>query len=99
MNPATTGTALVEREPDAIYQGGKLVGRVIGAEVDTARKEIRFAEIYNSDYLMLPDECEFRQYRILVRTIDDATKVSRDSPQKGRILREVVAEILGYREQ
>lgn len=88
-----------EREKDAIYQEDRVVARVFGVEVDSEAKEIRFSEVYQSDELLLPDECEFQQYKILVQKIEHATKVARESPQKGRILRGVSAEILGYREQ
>jgi len=87
------------REDDAIYQNGRLAGRVLEPEVDSDAKEIRFGEIYNSDGLLLPEECDFQRYRIVVRKIAYASKVEKDSLHKGRILRGVKAEILGYREQ
>jgi hypothetical protein len=87
------------REPDAIYQQGKIVARVIDPEIDQQGREIRFAEVYNSDYLLLPDDCEYQNYRILIQRVGDATKIDRAAVHKGRVLREVVAEILGYREQ
>ena len=94
-----------ERDPAAIYQFDRfgtqqlLVGRVINAQVDEAKKEIRFGEIYNSDDFALPDECEFQKYRIIVRQVGDSTKVDKENPHKGRVLRNVVAELLGYSEQ
>lgn len=88
-----------KRDEDAIYQKGELVGRVLEPQVHSESKEINFLEIYNSDHLLLPDECEFQSYRIVVRKIGYATKVEKESLHKGRILREVKAEILGYREQ
>lgn len=91
--------AAKDRETDALYQNDRLVARVAGAEVDLAAKQIRFAEIYNSDELLLPEECEFQKYRILIQRVADATKVSREEPHKGRILRGVVADLLGHREQ
>jgi hypothetical protein len=87
------------REPDAIYQNGRVVARVAGATVDLETGEIRFEELSNSDELILPDECEFEKYTILVQRIAHATKVDHSALHKGRVLREVVAEILGYREQ
>lgn len=101
---AAAGTPPAPREPDGIYQwhrreGDRLVARVLGPEINETSKEIRFRELYNSDCLLLPEECEFQKYRILIRKVGDATKVSADVVQKGRILREVTAEILGYREQ
>ena len=75
------------------------MARVIGAQVDAEAKELRFAEVHNSDELVLPDECEFQRYRIMVQRIAHATKVDKGALHKGRVLRDVVAEILGYREQ
>ena len=87
------------REEDAVYQGGRVVGRVVDASVDGEAREIRFGEVYNSDDLLLPDDCEFREYRILVQRMEFATREERGAVHKGRVLRGVVAEILGYREQ
>ncbi len=87
------------REPDAIYQLGKIVARVTDSEVDLEAREIRFGEIYQSDLLLLPEECEFREYKILVQRIAFATKAEPVAIQKGRSLKGVIAEILGYREQ
>jgi len=88
-----------EREADAIYQNGRFVARVLDAEVDTAAKQIRFSEVFNSDELMLPEVCEFQRYRILIQRIGYASKVNKEEPHKGRILRGVVADLLGFREQ
>ncbi len=97
--PDSEAASAAEREKDAIYQADRIVARVLDVEVDFEAKEIRFGEVYRSDDLLLPDECEFQQYKILVQRIDQATKVARESPFKGRILRRVTADILGYREQ
>ena len=90
----TTGA----RDQDAIYQGNRIVARVLALEIDLDAKELRMGEIYNSDEFMIPEECEFRQYRILVQRIAYATKVDKAEPHKGRILRGVTADILGYLE-
>ncbi len=90
--------AAVQRESDAIYQNNQMVARAVGAETDAQAKSIHFAELYNSDYLLLPDECEFQNHRILIRKIAYASKVEKESVQKGRILRDVTAKILGYRQ-
>jgi len=85
------------REPNAIYQKGKLVARVVEPEIDEAGKEVRFNQITDNDELRLPDECEFQKYVLIVRGITQATKEK--SAQRERILHGVVAEIVGYREQ
>lgn len=97
--PGTEDSVPRRREEDAIYQNNQLVARVLDPEVNPDQKEIQFAELYSSDLLVLPEECEYQKYRILVRRIEYASKVNKEEPHKGRILRGVAAEILGYREQ
>ncbi len=92
------GPALA-RLNDAIYQNDRPVGRTLGAEVDMEAKEIRFSEIYESDELLLPDECEYQKYRILVQKVAYAGRLDKSAAHKGRVLRGVVTEILGYSEQ
>jgi hypothetical protein len=97
-----SATAASERtvryQEDAIYQDGKLVARVVAPEVRKDAREIHFAEINNSDNLMLPEECEFQKYRLMIQRIEYASRIDKNAPEKGRVLRGVVAEILGYSE-
>ncbi len=86
-------------EENAIYQDGKIVARVAGAEVRSSSSEIYFNELNESDLLILPEDCEFQKYRLIVQRIEYASRIDRKAPEKGRVLRGVVAEILGYREQ
>jgi hypothetical protein len=90
-----------ERAEDTIYQGNppRQVARVLEPEVDWGTKQIRFSEIYQSDELVLADECEFQKYRVMIQRVEFASRVDKGAPDKGRVLRGVVAEILGYREQ
>ena len=96
--PSAPGAA-AKYEEDAIYQDGQIVARALGAEVRSNSSEIFFEEINNSDTLLLPEECEFQKYRILIQRIEYASRVDKNAPEKGRLLRGAVAEILGYREQ
>lgn len=86
------------RESDGIYQKDKLVARVREPEVNEGKKEVRFAEVYESDDLLLPDECEFEKYIVLVREVESATKVGPKNRPAPRKLCGVRAEIVGYRE-
>ncbi len=86
-------------QADAIYQDHKVVARVVEPEVHWASREIHFGEINRSDDLILPEECEFQKYRLMIQRIEYASRIDRNAPEKGRVLRGVVAEILGYREQ
>ena len=98
--PATTPAGRTGNyQEDAIYQDGNVVARVVGAEVRGDAREIYFAEINNSGNLILPEECEFRKYRLMIQRIEYASRIDQGAPEKGRVLRGVVAEVLGYREQ
>ena len=95
---------LSERDDEAIYQwsfhhGDRLVARTVKAEVDEAGKKVSFLEITHSDLLLLPDECHFRKYTLQIDTVADAMKTDKAEPEKGRILRQVTAQITGYVEQ
>ena len=85
-------------EEDALYQEGKVVARVLEPEVRPDAQEIYFGEINRSDDLVLPEECEFQKYRLMIQRIEYATRIDKGAPEKGRVLRGVVAEILGFRE-
>jgi hypothetical protein len=98
LDSAPAGRA-VNYEEDAIYQDGKVAARVMEPEIRWDRREIHFAEINCSDDLMLPEECEFQKYRLMIQRIEYASRIDKNAPEKGRVLRGVVAEILGYREQ
>jgi hypothetical protein len=98
-NPRTEPSPAGERAPDALYQGGRVVGRVLEPEIDLQAGQIRFGEIYRSDELLLPEECEFQKYRIMIQTVGWAARIDRHDPGKGRALKGVVADLLGYAEQ
>ena len=87
------------RQDDTLYQNDRPVAKALEPEVDVKAKEIRFAELYASDRLLLPDECEYGKYRILVQKVAFASRLDKNAPHQGRLLRGVIAEILGYREQ
>jgi hypothetical protein len=87
------------REDDGLYQNGRIVGRALDARVDREAREIHFGEIFNSDELLLPEDCEYRNYRVLIQHVGFATREERGEAHKGRVLKTVVAEILGFCEQ
>jgi hypothetical protein len=95
----TSAGPAVARQDDAIYQNDVPVARALEVEVESEAGEIRFGELYESDPLLLPDECEYKKYRILIRKVAFAARLDKDAPHKGRVLRGVVAEVLGDREQ
>jgi hypothetical protein len=89
----------VAPQDDTIYQNGQPVAKTLEVEVDLQAREIRFGELYESDRLVLPDECEFQKYNILIQKIAFASRLDTSAPHKGRVLRGVVAEILRYKGQ
>ena len=96
-HPSAQGTAESQaREQNALYQGGRVVARVAEVEIDLDAKEVRFGEVSQSEDLMIPEECEFRKYRILIQRIVYATKIQRGEEHKGRVLRGVTCDLLGY---
>jgi hypothetical protein len=91
----TAGT----RQDNALYQRGRRVAEVLDEQIDAQAREIHFGEIYQSDELLIPEDCEFRAYRILIQKIGFASRQEAGAAHKGRVLRNVVADILGYRQQ
>ncbi len=95
---------LAQREPNALYQENRygqerVVGRVTDVEVDEKGKEILFGQISESDDLLLPDECEYQKWVILVHKIASAVSIDKANPQRGRVLKGVTAEIVGRLDQ
>jgi hypothetical protein len=88
-----------QRDSNAIYQDGRMVARVVEPEIDLEAKQIRFSEVFESDDLLLPEECEFQKFRIMIQTVTWAAKIDRANPSKGRVLKGVVADLLGYTQQ
>lgn len=87
------------RGHDAIYQDSRIVARAVDTRADDVAHEIHFGELYSSGYLTLPDVCEFQRYRIVVQRIGYAAREEKRALRKGRILRDMTADIQGYREQ
>ena len=99
LEPEKNASSQTPRDPDALYQNGRIVARVLNIEIDLDAKEIRFGEIYSSDHLVIPEESEFQDYRILIQHIAYATKIQKGEEHKGRVLRGVSCDLLGYRER
>ena len=87
------------RRDNALYQRDYPVAEVVGARIDGQAREIHFDELYKSDELLIPEDCEFREYRILIQSVGYASRQEAGAAHKGRVLKGVRAEILGYREQ
>jgi hypothetical protein len=97
-NQTATAGSPEGRAENSIYQKGRRVAEVLDTRIDLRAREIQFGEIYHSDELLIPDDCEFREYRILIQTIKFASRQEAGAPHKGRVLKGVIAEILGSRQ-
>ena len=95
---SATGNVAETRQENGIYQNGRCVAEASDARIDSQAREIHFGEIYGSDDLLIPEDCEFRDYRVLIQRIGFASRQEAGAAHKGRVLKGVVAEILGYRE-
>jgi hypothetical protein len=95
VEPGTSET----RQDNALYQRGRRVAEVLDVRIDAQAREIHFGEIYGSDDLLIPEDCEFRAFRILIQKIGYASRQEAGAAHKGRVMKNVVADILGYRQQ
>ena len=86
-------------EENALYQNGEIVGRAVEPEIDEANRKIRFKQIDGTDKLLIPDECEYQKYRIVIDKVASATKEGAEALQKGRVLREIEADITSFGDQ
>ena len=50
------------------------MARTLGVEIRSSSSEIHFDEINDSELLMLPEECEFQKYRLIVKKIEYAAQ-------------------------
>ena len=96
---STQVSASSARQDTALYQNGRRVAEVLDARIDRQAREIHFGEVYQSDDLLIPEDCEFRDFRILIQRIGFASRQEAGEAHKGRVLKLVMAEILGYRQQ
>lgn len=90
-------STLHAREPDAIYQSGKIVARTTGETVSELNEVIKFDEIYQSNGLDLNSPFEFRKWRIEFVHAGTMTQLKINAPQKGKILETVKCKIVGTR--
>jgi hypothetical protein len=83
------------RDPAALYQGDKVVGRAEGVSIDETSGVVVFKVISNSESMALQDTFIFRSYRLRPKTIGHLSGLSTAYPGKGQVLEDVVCEIVG----
>jgi hypothetical protein len=86
---------LAQREPDAVYQDGQLVGRVDGVEVREPDRLVTFRAIYQTGPMAVGRPFVFRDWALQPRAIDRFAPTPGAVPGDGRVLHGVTCEILG----
>jgi len=92
---------LPTREKDALYLGGKIIGRVFGdAVVDESSKQIVLPEIYDAEgvsTLLAGSEFEFQKWRLKLRSTVQLNMLETGAPRKPPRMLKVRCQILGTR--
>lgn len=89
------GGWLTLHEPDAVYQAGKVVGRVEGAEISEAERLVTFRAIYQTAPMAVGQPFVFRGLALQPRAIEHM-ELEQAGPSEGaRVLQGVTCEILG----
>jgi hypothetical protein len=86
---------LARREPDAVYQDGRLVGRVDGVEVSAGDRVVTFRVLYQTGSMAVGRPFAFRDWTLQPRAIDRLAPTPDAAPGGGRILEGVTCEIVG----
>jgi hypothetical protein len=86
---------LARREPDAVYQDGRLVGRVDGVEVSAGDRVVTFRVLYQTGSMAVGRPFAFRDWTLQPRAIDRLAPTPAAAPGGGRILEGVTCEIVG----
>lgn len=86
---------LPTRENDAIYQNGRIVGRIMGDAVND--DIISFSEIYQCNEFDFNSEFEFRKWRLRLDRIDEMIMNDSSASHKGKIMRGISCKIVGER--
>ena len=86
-----------QREKDSIYQDGKIVAKIIEGKINQQNNAYFFKEIYNSNNLNLEKEFEFQKFKLKHKRHESGTYLDVTQPHKGKIIENVICEIIGER--
>jgi hypothetical protein len=95
LRPERLRTWLSVREPDAIYQEGRIVGRVEGAQVREPEKLVTFRAIRQTGPMAMGQPFVFRGFSLQPRAIESIEPSRGAGPESARVLQGVTCEILG----
>jgi hypothetical protein len=93
-------SAQEERDPDAIYQMGSIVGHVVAPHINLNRGEINFESIIDTQNLNRTKEVSYRDFRLQIKSVQSTTGSRSIGSNEGAktqnaVLDNVICEILG----
>jgi len=85
------------RDPDKLYQNGKIVGVVHGVVVDEAKRTISFEKVDRALNLDVSKEFEYQKWRVRHKGEDTVAEIGGLAMEQNRVFGNMVCEILGTR--
>jgi hypothetical protein len=85
------------RDPDKLYQNGKIVGVVHGVVVDEAKRTISFEKVDRALNLDVNKEFEYQKWRLRHKGEDTVAEIGGLAMEQNRVFGNMVCEILGTR--
>lgn len=85
------------RDPDKLYQNGKVVGVVHGVVVDEAKRTISFDKVDRALNLDVSKEFEYQKWRVRHKGEDTVAEIGGLAMEQNRVFGNMVCEIVGTR--
>ena len=85
------------RDPDKLYQNGKVVGVVHGVVMDEAKRTISFAKVDQALNLDVSKEFEYQKWRVRHMAKDVVSNIGGLAMEQNRVFGNMVCEIVGTR--
>ena len=85
------------RDPDKLYQNGKVVGVVHGVVVDEAKRTISFEKVDRALNLDVSKEFEYQKWRVRHKEEDTVAEIGGLAMEQNRVFGNMVCEIVGTR--
>lgn len=85
------------RDPDKLYQNGKVVGVVHGVVVDEAKRTISFEKVDRALNLDVSKEFEYQKWSVRHKREDTVAEIGGLAMEQNRVFGNMVCEIVGTR--
>jgi len=90
-------TWLPTRDPDKLYQGGSVVAKIEGANINEKEQEITFEKVDKALNLNLDQEFEFKGWRLRHKQHDTKGSIGGLAMEENLVYGNMVCEIVGSR--